>query len=317
VCEVIALTRPPGVEPDSLRRRRERLEARLAEERIIARSSQPDGAILVVCPASLKLNWQREIRMVDPSARIEVIGASVSPDDSPRWVIVNYDLLGKHADRLRAATWAGVILDEAHFIKNNSSRTSHCLKLLGVSSDSRGALSGPDHVYLLTGTPMTNRPRDLYNLLRCVGHPAARSFIAFAQRFCGAYRNDWGWVTDGASNLEELNGLMKEVMLRRKKDEVLDLPPKIRSWVPVEIDSAAAAKAQRSFAEWFMAADVTSPNDKAFLSRLTKLRVALHKAKQAAVTERVRDVLATGSKVIVFTSFTEGLKRARRSVPRP
>jgi hypothetical protein len=54
---------------------------------------------------------------------------------------------------------------------------------------------------------------------------------------------------------------------------------------------------------------VTSPNDKAFLSRLTKLRVALHKAKQAAVTERVKDVLAAGSKVIVFTCFTEGLKR--------
>jgi hypothetical protein len=43
---------------------------------------------------------------------------------------------------------------------------------------------------------------------------------------------------------------MKEVMLRRKKDEVLDLPPKIRSWVPVEIDSPAAVKAQRTFAEW-------------------------------------------------------------------
>jgi SWI/SNF-related matrix-associated actin-dependent regulator 1 of chromatin subfamily A len=95
----------------------------------------PEGAILVVCPASLKLNWQREIRMVDPLARIEVIGASVPPDDNPRWVIVNYDLLSKHADRLRAAAWAGVILDEAHFIKNNSARTSHCLKLLGVSSD--------------------------------------------------------------------------------------------------------------------------------------------------------------------------------------
>jgi SWI/SNF-related matrix-associated actin-dependent regulator of chromatin subfamily A-like protein 1 len=132
-----------------------------------------DGAILVVCPASLKLNWRREIRMVDAAARIEVIGASVPSDDNPRWVIVNYDLLGKHVERLRAVAWAGVILDEAHFIKNHSARTSHCLKLLGVSSDSRAALAGPDQVYLLTGTPMTNRPRDLYNLLRCVGHPAA------------------------------------------------------------------------------------------------------------------------------------------------
>jgi SWI/SNF-related matrix-associated actin-dependent regulator 1 of chromatin subfamily A len=82
-------------------------------------------------------------------------------------------------------------------------------------------------------------------------------------------------VTDGASNLEELNSLMKEVMLPRKKDEVLDLPPKIRSWVPVEIDGAAPRNAQRSFAEWFAAADIASPNGKAFLSRLTKLECQL------------------------------------------
>jgi hypothetical protein len=61
----------------------------------------------------------------------------------------------------------------------------------------------------------------------------------FAKRYCDAYKNDYGWVTTGASNLEELNLLMKEVMLRRKKDEVLDLPPKIRSWVPL------ASKMQR------------------------------------------------------------------------
>jgi hypothetical protein len=60
----------------------------------------------------------RAPRQVDAAARIEVIGASVPSDDNPRWVIVNYDLLGKHVERLRAVAWAGVILDEAHFIKN-------------------------------------------------------------------------------------------------------------------------------------------------------------------------------------------------------
>jgi SWI/SNF-related matrix-associated actin-dependent regulator 1 of chromatin subfamily A len=146
--------------------------------------------------------------MVDPAARIEVVGHDRQPVENPRWVIVNYDLLRKEAVRLRGIPW---VLDEAHFIKNASARTSHCLKLLGVQTEARAALIGPDFVFLLTGTPMSSRPRDVFNLLRCVGHPAARSFLSFAKRYCDAYRNDYGWVTTGASNLEELNLLTKEV----------------------------------------------------------------------------------------------------------
>ena len=88
----------------------------------------------MVCPASLKLNWRREVRLVDPEAAIEVIGGRPDrPEDvrPPRWVIVNYDLLKTHAARLHSIGWAGVILDEAHFIKNNSQRTSHVLEAVG------------------------------------------------------------------------------------------------------------------------------------------------------------------------------------------
>jgi hypothetical protein len=123
----------------------------------------PQGAILVICPASLKLNWRREIRLVDPEATVEVIGGRPDrPEDGHplRWVIVNYDLLQAHASRLHGIAWAGVILDEAHFIKNNSQRTSHLLKLLGVSDSARAPVIGPAQVYLLTGTPMEKlRPR--------------------------------------------------------------------------------------------------------------------------------------------------------------
>ena len=55
--------------------------------------AEPAGMILVVCPASLKLNWRREIKMVDPAAKIEVLGVADGAQDDPRWVIVNYDLL--------------------------------------------------------------------------------------------------------------------------------------------------------------------------------------------------------------------------------
>jgi SNF2 family DNA or RNA helicase len=281
---------------------------------IALKESAPDGIFLVICPASLKLNWAREIRVVDPDARIEVLGVPGHEHPQPQWVVVNYDLLARHGERLRAVPWTGVALDEAHFIKNASQRTSQALKLLGVSDDRRAGVTGPRLVFLLTGTPMPNRPRDLFNLLRAVGHPAARSFLSFARQYCGAYRNEYGWVTDGASNLAELNLLLKEVMLRRKKDEVLDLPPKIRTWVPVQVEGAATWNANDDFIQWYAAADASRPNDTEFLARITRLRVALHKAKHAACAERIKDVVASGHKVIVFTSFTDGVTRHKKAL---
>jgi hypothetical protein len=139
--------------------------------------------------------------------------------------------------------------------------------------------------------------------------------LSFAKRYCEAYRNDFGWVTTGASNLEELNLLMKEVTLRRKKDEVLDLPPKVRSWVPVDISgSAAALNEVEAFLEWYQGTDPERPNDTQFLARLTKVRVALHKAKHQAVAERIRDVVATGEKVVVFPVFNDGVQRHKKEL---
>ena len=281
---------------------------------IALRESAPTGVFLIICPASLKLNWAREIRLVDPTARIEVRGVAGHQDPQPQWVIVNYDLLARNAQRLRAVAWTGVTLDEAHFIKNASQRSSQALRILGVSDDKKAAVTGPRLVFLLTGTPMPNRPRDLFNLLRAVGHPSARSFISFARQYCGAYRNNYGWVTDGASNLAELNLLLKEVMLRRKKEEVLDLPPKIRTWVPLQITGDAAWNANEGFLNWFLGSDASRPNDTEFLARITKLRVALHKAKHAACAERIKDVVASGQKVLVFTAYTDGITRHKKTL---
>ena len=118
----------------------------------------PSGAVLVICPASLKLNWAREIQMVDADAAVDVIGVPGHQAANARWVVVNYDLLARHAERLRAIPWAGVVIDEAHFIKNASQRTSQVLKIIGVADSKREAPTGPRLVFLLTGTPMPNRP---------------------------------------------------------------------------------------------------------------------------------------------------------------
>jgi len=108
---------------------------------------------------------------------------------------------------------------------------------------------------------------------------------------------------------------MKEVSIRRKKEEVLDLPPKIRSWVPVDITgSKAAFNAVERFLNWYADTDPSQPNDTEFLARLTKVRTALHKAKHKAVEERIRDVVAAGEKVVVFTCFSEGIARHKKKL---
>ena len=180
----------------------------------------PRGPWLVVCPASVKLNWAREIELARPGSAVHVIGQS-PPDEFPGWVIVNYDLLGKHIGDLLLRDFAGVVFDEAHYLKNHTSQRSR----LG-----RQLLSE------------TSRPRDLFVLLQLIDHPLGRSFLSFAKRYCDARHNGYGWVTDGASNIEELTVQLHGVMLRRTKDQVLCLPPKVRTFFEVEVPEGTATR---------------------------------------------------------------------------
>ena len=139
------------------------------------------------------------------------------------WTIVNYDILSKHVSALGRVPWAGLVFDEAHYLKNHTSARSKLARQLAELA-ATNATREPA-VYLLTGTPLTNRPRDLFVLLQLVGHSLGRSFLSFAKRYCAAEKTDFGWKTDGASNLEELTVQLHGVMLRRSKDQVLTLPP--------------------------------------------------------------------------------------------
>ena len=131
----------------------------------------PKGPWLVVCPASVKLNWVREIELARPGSTVHVIGQS-PPDQFPGWVIVNYDLLGKHIEDLLWRNFTGVVFDEAHYLKNHTSQRSRLGRQLLSEASSRPVS------YLLTGTPLTNRPRDLFVLLQLIDHPLGKGFLS-------------------------------------------------------------------------------------------------------------------------------------------
>ena len=116
-----------------------------------SRRRRPNGPYLVVVPASVKRNWEREILAARPNARVAIVGPNAAPKHGfDGWVIVNYDILAKDIDSLEKHAWAGLMFDEAHYLKNHTRQRSKLARSL--------VESGPDAVlHALTGTPLTNR----------------------------------------------------------------------------------------------------------------------------------------------------------------
>lgn len=275
---------------------------------IALREGVPAGPYLVVCPAAVKLNWRREIHLVEPDADVHVVGSGAGFEAGHRWTVVTYELLGRCETEALAVPWAGVVVDEAHYIKNRSQRAARVLRLLGAD-----ATSGPTAAYLLTGTPMASRPRDLFHLLRAVRHPLATSFYAYATRYCAAYDNGWGLDSRGASNLEELARLVSGVMLRRTKDEALDLPEKVRTWLPVDVRTDRARALEERALHYLEEHPARGgPTWVRFLGLLNRARHALAVAKAPATVGLVADLLDGGHKVVAFTNYTEVVDRYRR-----
>jgi SWI/SNF-related matrix-associated actin-dependent regulator 1 of chromatin subfamily A len=281
----------------------------------------PEGPYLVVCPASVKRNWAREIGMVAPDTTILVIEGSAPVAPTARWVIVNYDILGRHAETLGRVGWAALVFDEAHYLKNHRSTRSKLARELTAraSADAPQPLA----VQLLTGTPLTSRPRDLFVLLQLVGHPLGRSFLAFARRYCAAEKGDFGWKTGGASNIEELTLQLHGVMLRRSKDDVLALPPKLRTWLPVAVPAGTGSQAIKKVLSL-----LTGKNDQAerssrtldprkrgrLLAFITEARQALAFAKVPATLDFVRGAIDQGEKVIAFSCFDDPIQQLAKEL---
>lgn len=294
--------------------------------------AEDEGPYLVICPASIKRNWEREIKIVLPNAEPAVVGPAPLPiKDHNDWVIINYELLGKNFETLLEYDWRGVVFDEAHYLKNHQSQRSQNAAKLVQTIDNNPV------VHALTGTPMTNRPRDLFPLLQLLAHPLGKSFLSFAKRYCEAYKGDFGWVADGASNLEELTVQLHGVMLRRTKDEVLDLPPKVRTWFDVELHPYAIDHYNRLLRGVFSKIDLIeslnevsaalemSSEDQSDLDesidttdlgnaigRVTQVRRAIAFIKCKHTIRFVENALEQGEKVIIFTSFLNTMERFQK-----
>jgi hypothetical protein len=289
----------------------------------------PAGApILVICPAVAKGVWARETAKWRPDLK----SAALSGRGSFRWPVAgevlatNFDILPpttvetngekRPADFL-ASCPAGIVLvvDECHAIKSAQAQRTERVKAIAAAVRGVGG-----RTWFLTGTPLLNRPPELWSVLRGLGSAEALfgSFFRFASATGGSQREIkaqggrrvtvWEWNSHGVR--PEVASTLKKIMLRRLKEEVLhDLPPKTRQDIPVELDSATArlcdaaleAIAKRGMTIEQAVAHATGCGSVEF-EQISRARAALATAKMGALLDLVESYEEAGEPVVVFSA---------------
>lgn len=271
-----------------------RYHALLADEPGLGKTLQAIAAVerlglekvLVVCPASVRLGWAQELE--------ECLPAGIRG-----WQIISYQ--GAFNGRILAEldeSYDAIILDESHFLKTvEAKRTQAIFGKIGLARRAK-------YIWLLSGTPVLNRPRELYPMLRVL-HPdfALMSFTAYANKYCAAFFDGYGLNTKGASNLRELSDKLRGFMMRRTKTDVLpELPSKIVSRTPLDVSDADLQEVR---AEEALISDRPSKissvaEDFSQLGDLSRLLHLTGRSKVRAACEFIEELLELTDKIVVF-----------------
>ncbi len=264
---------------------------------------------VVVCPASLKLNWLRELRRWLPLRTARTLvgqgsgeGPLGSGESSPGAdiTVVNYDIVAARLPELSALAPRALVLDESHFCKNATAKRTQAVQRLASAVPDDGL------ILALTGTPVTNRPAELIAQLRIIGRlQDFGSGAKFGERFRGPdahLRLHWH--------------LRARCFVRRCKSDVLpQLPAKTRAVVPVELDNEAEYRlAERDVVAWLQSqpldlreldAKVAAALRAERLVRLNALKLLAARGKLHAALTWVHDFCSSGERLVVFARHRE------------
>jgi SNF2 family DNA or RNA helicase len=264
--------------------------------------------VIIVVPASLKLNWARECDMWMDNPKVQILsGKKANTPIVGEIIIINYDIIGAWVKALKAIKPQVLITDECHKWKNNKAQRTKAIKALGKVCP---------HVIALSGTPIENRPAEIYNAVQMIDPGVAGPWSAFGRRYCNGHHNGFGWDFNGASNVAELHEkLTNTIMIRRKKADVLkDLPAKVRSFVPMEIDNWKKYKVvEADFIGWVkrekgLAAAEKAGNAEA-LAKISALKQLAAEGKMKQVIDWIKDHLDTNGKLVVFAVHKKTIDR--------
>lgn len=284
---------------------------------------------LIITPASLVYNWEKEISRFTPDLSCKVISGSVSERkellaqasgedpamDADVW-ITSYDLLKRDIVGYENLTFANQIIDEAQYIKNHNTQASKTVRL--IHSGFRLAL---------TGTPIENRLSELWSIFDFL----MPGFLLGYQGFRETYEEAVVRGTDSEAT-ERLRTLVHPFILRRlKRDVLLELPDKLEKSISVHLEGEQRklydAYAQRL--RMFLAKqspDEFRQNKLELLRELTRLRQLCcgpslflenykgENAKLDTCMELVKQAIDGGHKLLLFSQFTSVLDEVEKAL---
>lgn len=269
---------------------------------------------LIFCPSSLKLNWRDEILKWTKNKKVIVISGTKKQrdilwDTKADYYILNYELLLRDFDKISKIDWDIIITDEATRISNPKAKVSKLIKK--IKSKYRIAL---------TGTPLNNAVHDIWNVLDFCKPNILGTYWQFTQKYCEKDR--FGSII-GYKNLNELKKHISDIMIRRKKDEVLhELPDKLYETLYIELDpeekkiyNAIRDELVETLKEYEVSRVLKDGYLSNILVKMTRLKqatdslelVSEHKvsSKLDTLKELLKDIMYEDKKAIVFSQFSE------------
>lgn len=276
------------------------------------------GRSLVICPAGGRSAWASEIAAVAPDV---VVTCPASPRELDTTtggiVVIAFSRLAEFRKALRTIPFNAAVIDEAQFVKNASERQRHGATSRHRTEHTFAICRYIRRVYLLSGTPLPSKPRELFNLLRLTRHPLGRSFRAFATRYCGGTETPWGFSADGCTAPRELSDQLVGWLLQRTKKQVFpNMPPKRCVARKVRLTPQTMSDYRH---EWFRYASAKAAQDT--LGRWTRARqmVRVGRLRQylsaAKAEHAIRLAQEQSGKVVIFTSYRSTLKRLAAALP--
>ena len=226
----------------------------------VINSDESIKTVLVICPATLKLNWLTECKKWLTRPMKIAIGDGKTcpmPELGYNIVIINYDVCDRWGC-LSSIVWDLIVLDECHRLSHHD--IERTVAIYGGKSKAMKKKEKKEGITLpykkeikarirlaLTGTPICNRPNELYPTLAYLVPEWKTKWKYFMSRYCGYVQTRYGCDVSGASNLEELQEVLRiSCMIRRLKSQVLtELPPKTRQIVLLDPDSASNSAIRR------------------------------------------------------------------------